>query len=184
MKYADVVSGDDGMSVMVSIGGGLDVSVFPLFMILKNEQRSCTKRDMHDNIPEVPYRTPKTRTDHVIFNQWLTEIKALPPVSPRKKMVLFLDNCSNDAFTEEVIETLRKIRTEVRFLPADATDLCQPADSFVIQNVKAAWGAKSDVKKLSMIENICWVDPKKKSGDLVNPRKMYCFNLTKNAVGE
>ena len=172
VKYADVVSGDDGMTMMVLIGGVISSSVLPPFMILKNEERSYPIRNVPDNSPGVSYRTqPKAWMDHVVFYHWLNEIRALPPVPPARKRVLFLDNCSSHAMMEEVIETFGKTRTEVRFLPANATDLCQPADPFAIQKIEAVWRARWDAKKLSMIEQNMWVDPRKGSGKLVNPEK-------------
>ena len=157
--------------------------MLPPLKILKNEQPSYPIGNVHDNIPGVSYWTqPKVWMDHVVFNQWLNEIRALPPVPPGRERVLFLDNCSGHAMTEEVIETLRKTRTEVRFLPANATDLWQPADSFVFQKIKAAWRARWDAKKPSMIEQNMWIDPRQGSGKLVNSGKTYFLNLAKNTV--
>jgi len=76
--------------------------------------------------------------DRKKFVEWLGEGRAICPLPGVKRRVLFLDNCSGHALTEEAKEALRKVNTEVRFLPKNATDLCQPADSFGIQEVKTA----------------------------------------------
>ena len=46
--------------------------------------------------------------------------------------ILYVDNCSDHSLTTNVGSALEAIDTELRKFPANATDLVQPADSFVI----------------------------------------------------
>ena len=68
VKYADVVNGDDGMTMMVLLQGGVRSAVLPPFIILKNQQRNYPIRNVLDNILGVSYRTqPNAWMDGLIF---------------------------------------------------------------------------------------------------------------------
>ncbi len=49
---------------------------------------------------------------------------------------LFLDKCSGHEQTEAVTEELHNISKVMKFLPRNATHLCQLLDSFIIQKLK------------------------------------------------
>lgn len=72
VKYADVVSGDEGMTMMVTIRGGALATLCPAFMIFKNKQRSYPIQGLPDNIPGVAYRTqPEGWMDGTVFLEWV-----------------------------------------------------------------------------------------------------------------
>lgn len=50
-----------------------------------------------------------------------------------------MDNCSGHNETPELLSGLDSIITEIRHFAANSTDFLQPADSFIIQKIKAAW---------------------------------------------
>lgn len=52
---------------------------------------------------------------------------------------LFVDNYSSNASDYKVNVQLKNINTKIFNLPANATDLVQPTDSFVIQKIKEVW---------------------------------------------
>lgn len=184
VRYMDVTSGGEGMTMMVRLTGGRDGRVANPFMIFKNQDRSYPIRGVADDVPGVSYRTgPKGWIDKQVMVQWLREkrhISALPNDSNR---VIFMDNCPGHAITDELRQALLEIRTELRFFPANATHLLQPADSFVIQKIKAAWCKRWDdykMKKLS--EDSASGSAFSKSGKLVNPGKRFFLQLAANAV--
>lgn len=96
-------------------------------------------RGVEDNIPGVCFRTgPNGWIDGRFMKLWVREPRARPPIPSEKKRVLFMDNCSGQNFTGALQASLKSINTETIF-PTNATDLIEPADSFVIQKNKAAW---------------------------------------------
>jgi DDE superfamily endonuclease len=133
VKYADVVGGGEGMTLMVRVTGGVDAKIYALLMIFTNKDRNYPIRGVPDDVPGVCYRTgPKGWMDRKVFVQWLEEKRANPPDKYGRKKVIFMDNCSGHNDTPESIAALNKLNAELRRLPPNATDLCQPADSFII----------------------------------------------------
>ncbi|KUF82788.1 hypothetical protein AM587_10006334 [Phytophthora nicotianae] len=78
------------------------------------------------------------------------------------------------------------IHSDLKFFPPNATDLCQPADSFVISKIKDAWKAKWNEKKLEFIRDNRWQNKIRKdgswSGKLQNPGKRFFLQLAADAV--
>ena len=80
--------------------------------------------------------------------------------------------------TATAIEALQKSSTSLKFLPQNATNLCQPADSFIIQKIKTVWPRMWDKKKLEMITKNEWIDWRSGSGKLTNPGKTFYLKLS------
>lgn len=55
---------------------------------------------------------------------------------------MFVDNCSRHNMNERVRTALENTCTEIRYLPDNATDLIQSADSFIIHKIKEAWSKR------------------------------------------
>lgn len=55
VKYADVVSGGDGMTMVVRLSGGRDAQIDPPFMVFTNRNRSCPIKGVPDTVPGVAY---------------------------------------------------------------------------------------------------------------------------------
>lgn len=72
MKHADVVSGDDGMTVMELLLGESDAGVEPPVMAFQNQNRSYPIRGVPDNVPggSCP-RGPKSWTDRAVMTQYM-----------------------------------------------------------------------------------------------------------------
>lgn len=67
VKYADVVSGGDGMTMVVRISGGRDARIEPPFMVFQNKARSYPIR-MQDDVEGVSYRRgPKGWMDSTVM---------------------------------------------------------------------------------------------------------------------
>lgn len=177
IKYADVVSGDDGMTMMVTLGGGCDGHMGVPMIIFKNAFRSYPIRGLCDDIPGVTYRsTPKGFMDSALFFNWLNERRIFNPLPNGRTRVLYVDNCSAHKLTEDVKAALQRSRTELRFFPACATDLVQPADSFIIQRIKYEWRGRWDAKLMKMVKENMWTDASC-SGRLKNPGKRFFLKL-------
>ena len=90
--------------------------------------------------------------DKRLLGQWLEEPRANPPDKYGRKKTIFMDNCGGHNESDGSIAALLKLRAEIRKLPAQATDLCQPADSFVISKIKDVWTREWEAKKIQMID--------------------------------
>eukprot|EP00644_Phytophthora_capsici_P005978 jgi/Phyca11/98043/e_gw1.2.1094.1 len=133
-------------------------------MIFTNADRSYPIRGVKDNVEGVCYRTgPKGWMDKRLFREYLKEPRAQKPDRLGRKKTIFLDNCSTNA-----------------------TDLCQPADSFVIAKIKYEWRRMWNEKKIELIEEEAWQNKKRSdgtwSGKLKNPGKHFFLALAAKAV--
>lgn len=121
-------------------------------MIFKYQDRSYPIRGVPDDLPGVSYRTgPKGWIDKQVMVQWLRERRNICSLPNGEHRVIFMDNCPGHAITDELRQALLEIKTELRFFPANATHLLQPADSFVIQKIKAAWCKRWDDYKMKKL---------------------------------
>ena len=70
-------------------------------------------------------------------------------------------------------------------MPANATDMGQPADSFVISKIKDAWRKRWDEYKVGLMSRGEWMGSKEDaSGTLRNPGKRFFLKLALDAVRE
>jgi DDE superfamily endonuclease len=98
-----------------------------------------------------------------------------------------LDNCGGQNMTAALIRELSAKNVELRFLPPNATHLCQPAESFVISKIKDAWTKRWELH-MKMIHDVNWANNIRKdgawSGKIMNPGKEFFLGLTADAVGD
>lgn len=180
VKYADVVSGGEGITMVVRLSGGRDSKIESPFMVFQNASRSYPIRGVADNVPGVSYRSgPKGWMDTAIMPQWLRERRAITALPHGRKRILYVDNCSGHNSTDALTAALHDINTEIRYFPPNATHLVQPADSFVIQKIKQAWSTRWEAHKMSLIQSNEWKDG---SGKLKNPGKRFFLKLAAQAV--
>jgi DDE superfamily endonuclease len=140
VKYLDMVSGGQGMTMMVRLSGGAGGMIANPFIVFQNESRSYPIRQVPDNVPGVSYRfQQKGWVDQKVMLEYISDSRTLPKLRDNKRRTLYVDNCSGHKLTPSHKEALAKANTELRFLPPNCTDLIQPADSFVIQKIKDAW---------------------------------------------
>ena len=94
--------------------------------------------NLPDNIEGISYRTqPHGWMDNNICQKWLQEPQAISKDPDCRIRMLFLDNCSGHRLSEPVKEVLNNISMRLKFLPKNATHLCEPLDSLIIQKLKA-----------------------------------------------
>lgn len=182
VKYADVVSAGEGMTMLVRVSGGRDGIIHPPFIVFTNKSRSYPIRGTPDDVPGVAYRTgPKGWIDTTVMPQWLSERRVIRPLPNGRRRILYLDNCSGHNDTPQLQQASSSINTEIRQFPPNCTHLIQPCDSFVIQKIKSAWTRKWELHKLGLIKEGKWKDG---SGKLFNPGKRFFLKLAAEAVME
>lgn len=137
LKGPHVVSGREGISRVLRLPGGRNAMIQTDLMVLKNKDRRYLIRSLDYKMPVVAYRTgPKGRMDLEAIPQWLEYTDVLwKPLNVRKR-ALFVEKCSGHKVTEAVPAALDKLNTEVLYFPKNSTDLVQPCDSDIFQNIK------------------------------------------------
>ena len=126
VKYADVVSGGEPITMMLRITGGRRALMQPPMLIFKNNSRSHPIRGVPDDVPEVSYRSsPKGWMDAHTWKEWLTEPRVIPIQSGETWRTLFVDNCVSHVEDEIGSGHLKKLKTLLRKLVPAATDLVQ-----------------------------------------------------------
>lgn len=181
VKYADVVSGGENITMMVRITGGPNAMVEVPFLIFKNKSRSYPIRGVPDTVQGVCYRSqPKGWMDAAVFLQWLNEPRAMSRKVGSTRQ-LFVDNCGGHVVNDEVEATLRSLNTAIHKLPPNATDLVQPADSFVIQKLKELWRRHWEFYKSKCVRENNWT---RTSGCIPNPGKTFYLKLCAQVVRE
>lgn len=137
VMFVDVLSGDMGIKMMMMLGGAPNSHLGVPFMIFQNSGSSYPIRGLPETFPRVCYRTgQKGWMDRRVFSQWISEYRVLPKLPNGRKRVFFVDNATRNSMNEAVKDALLFSNTELRYFPKNVADLCQPADSFVIQMIK------------------------------------------------
>ena len=115
VKYSDVVSGGEGMAMLLRLSGGKDAKMEPPFMIFKNKVRNYPIWGTLDNIPIVAYCTGTKGCIHRnSLSQWLLGRRVMCSLPNGRKCVFFLDDGSEHNHTEEQMRALCSITTGAR----------------------------------------------------------------------
>ena len=178
VKYTDVVSDGLGMTMVVRVSGSSNGIIHSPFMIFQNDKCSYPICGCLDNVPGVSYRTAKKGfIIGIIWIEWLNEVRAIQPDCHGQRRVLYIDNCTAHNDSIQALLTADRLNIEIRKLPANAIDMCQPVDSFVISKIKDASSARWEAYKLHCVQNEVWQNEVREdgrvSGMLKNPGK--CF---------
>ena len=184
VKYADVVSGGVGMTMVVRLTGGPSSKICAPFMIFQNDNSSYPIRGVPDNVPGVSYRTAKKGfMTSSVWCQWLGEPRAQqrrhPAIHMPGNQVIFVDNFGGHNDSPAIQSQLIETRAVIRKLVACASDKVQPCDSFVISKIKDVWTSLWDEYKFKAIKEDNWQE---KSGAIKNPGKTFFLELASEAV--
>jgi hypothetical protein len=152
IKYADVVSSGDSMTMVVRISGGRRSLIEAPMLIFTNGNSTYPIRGLDDNIPRVSYKTgPKGWMDQVLFPKFFLEPRAFQSDLHRRTKVVWVDNYSIHRITPRLTTMLIKKQTILKFLPPCCTHLCQPADTFIISKIKDTLTRRWEIKKTQLI---------------------------------
>lgn len=183
VSYMDTVSGSEGFTFLMNVGGGRRGTIEPGFVVFKNADCNYPIRNVPDNVPGVSYRTGrKAWMDQRVFLEMLKERKFLKPMPGGKTRILFMDNVGSHNLSPEVIKELERIKTIARFLPKNSTELTQACDAYVISVFKQSWRSLWDSKKADDILRGLFRDSEGGSGKVENPGKHYFLKLTAQAL--
>ena len=128
------------MTLVVLIRGDRKARVLNPMIIFTNASGSYPIRGVPDSVRGVTYRSaPNGFINKELMREWLKEARTWGPSIVRATRHLWLDNCGahNDCGS-----IAKYFNTKIHYLPFNATDLCQPADSFVFSKLKDFWRKK------------------------------------------
>ena len=180
VKYADAVSGGEGMTMVVCLSVGMEAKIQPPFMVFKNGNRSFRIRGVPDNVSGVSYRSGQERwMGTKVMPEWLTEKKVICALSNRNKRILYADNCSGHKTTPEMLAAAQNISTKIGDFEPNLTDYVQPCDSFIIENIKSEWSVEWEKYKMQMNMDKKWAVG---LGKIPNPGRTFFLNLAVEAV--
>lgn len=115
VKYADDVSGVEGMTMVVCLTDGRNCKFSTPFMIFQNNERRYPIRGAPDVLDGVFYRTGSKRwMDTVVMTHCFSERREISPLQNGRRRVLYVDNCSGHNSTEDLMSSLQSINTELR----------------------------------------------------------------------
>jgi hypothetical protein len=177
VKYVDVISGSDSMTMVVRISGGRRSLIEAPMLIFTNGNSTYPIRGLDDNIPGISYRTrSKGWMDQALFPEFFLEPRAFQPDLYGRTKVVWVDNCNSHRITPRLTTVLIE-KTIFKFLPPYCTHLCQPADTFIISKIKDAWTRRWEIKKIQLIQTDAWQNITRGdghwSGKLTNPGKRF-----------
>lgn len=159
MKYANLVSGDDSMTLMIALGGGCGCHIKVPMIIFENVFRSYPIRELCDDIPSVTYSsTSKRFMDYALFFDWLNLKRIFSSLTNGRTRVLLVDDVSAHKLTKDVKAALQRSQTKLRSFPACTTDVVQPAELLVIQRFKCDWRARWDAELMGMVKEIIFTN--------------------------
>lgn len=133
VKYHDVVSGGEGVTLELTLRGKSRVSIEVLMLIFHNTNRSYPIAGLSDKVAGVAYRTePRGWIDRRVFSEWLREDRCLRHDAHDRCHVLLMDNAAGHKPIDGAKTALEYKQIDIRVLPPNSTNLCQSADTNVV----------------------------------------------------
>ncbi|KAL3687832.1 hypothetical protein R1sor_014141 [Riccia sorocarpa] len=165
VKYEDVVSGGQGMMMIVRLTGGRDPRIETPMIIFQNKDRRYPMRGVPDYIPGVCYRTrPKGWDDTLSFPQWCQENPVITRDHDDRTRIIYMDNCSCHNETPKLTVALQDINAIICL-----GKLLNPGKTFFLKL------AASSVRKVNVMRD--------KQGVLYTRKAMIRCGLAKNVNG-
>ena len=88
--------------------------------------------------------------------------------------------------TSTLVTVLAQKQITLKYLSICATYLCQPADTFLISNIKEAWTKRWEAKKSELIQENAWQNNPRGDGQwlgkLTNPSKRFFLQLAADVI--
>ncbi|KAL3682857.1 hypothetical protein R1sor_000879 [Riccia sorocarpa] len=114
-ERSDVVSGGQGMTMIVRLIGRRDSRIETPMIIFQNKDRRYPIRGIPDDIPGVCYRTgPKGWNDMTIFPQWFKETRVISRDRHDRTGIIYMDNCGCHNETPQLLAALEDVNAVIR----------------------------------------------------------------------
>ncbi|KAL0251054.1 hypothetical protein GEMRC1_000268 [Eukaryota sp. GEM-RC1] len=118
IKYADVVSGTVGFTMVVRLTGGAQGKLTPIFIIFQNASSSYPIRDVDDDMPLVGYRSSKKGwMTRKLLSQYFSNRKVYKRDRYNRQKIIFCDNAPCHMKNTEVDEALNSLKAKLVYLP-------------------------------------------------------------------
>ena len=114
VRYADVVSGDEGKNIIVRVTGRRNARIEAPFLVFKNPNSSYPSRNIPDDVPGACHRTgPRGWVDNRVFIGGLSKPRAIKALPGQQERVFYMDNASGNRHNEDVEKSLNQINTKL-----------------------------------------------------------------------
>ena len=118
VKYVDVVSGGEAMTMVVRVIGGVHARIKTLMVIFTNANSSYPIQGLRDNIPGVTYRSsPKGWMNMALFAEYFSDPIAYQGDLYGHQKHVWVDNSSTHNSSPRLEQTLTAKNTQVCYLP-------------------------------------------------------------------
>jgi hypothetical protein len=166
VKYSDVVSGGEAMTMVVRVTGGVRGKIMAPMIIFTNAAGAYSIQGVRDNVPGITYRSsPRRWMNMGIFAEYFAVPIAYQGDQYGHWKQVWVDNSLTHNPSPQLQQALVARNTELCYLPACSTSLVQPADQTIIAKIKDAWIRRWEMKKLEMIHTDQWQnDPQGRRG--------------------
>ena len=187
VKYAEVVSSGNLMTMVIKISGGRRSMIKTPMLIFTNPSSNYPIRGLEDNIPRVCYwRGPKGWMDQSLFPQFFAKPRSFQVDMYGCKKFIWVDNYTSHNITLNLTTILTtKCSTLKYFLPC-STHLCQLAETFIISKIKDARTKCWEAKKIALIAEGAWQNKARADGQwlgkFTNPGKRFFLLLAADSV--
>lgn len=100
--------------------------------------------------------SPNAEVGATVWSDWLYKSRAARSLPDHRERVLLVEGCSSHETRPDLENSLKKSWPQSVKLPPNATDLIQPADSFIIQNSEEAEKCGWEEYKMDCKSADCW----------------------------
>ena len=125
LKYAEVVSGGESMTMVIRISRGHRSMIEAPMLIFTNSSSNYPIRGLEDNVPRVCYRTgPKVWMDQALFAEFFADPHAFQADIHGHRKLVWVDNCTGHNITPRLTTVLEAKHSTLKYLPPCSTHLC------------------------------------------------------------
>nr|PNR52749.1 hypothetical protein PHYPA_009124 [Physcomitrium patens] len=116
VKNTNVVSGGQGMTMIVHLSREVRASIEVLMLVFGNAKCACEIRGIRDDVPGIAYRTAKIGfVTRAVWNDWLNEERCqVTPLQESSTRTIFVDNLMGHDDIEASFTSLHRLNASLQ----------------------------------------------------------------------
>ena len=136
VKYAEVVSGGNSITMVIKIYGGRESMIEMPMLIFTNLASNYPICNLEDNILRICYKIgPKVWMDQSLFLQFFAEPRSFQADMHGRMKFIWLDNYTSHNIIPTLTIVLTPKHSILKYFPPCSIHLCQPANTFIISKI-------------------------------------------------